>query len=285
LPCLPAFSPAMHSPFFWRNVGVLLLLCGGFVLCLLWLRRQRRWRKDGVRPSLLHVTARGLALLCFGISILALCIAILLFIDLELSDRAQTVWKKNRDWPRIRVGMTQAEVAAILGEPDDVTFATEEGAMQMYRLHPYGFSLEGCIEFASDPMRIPLAPRVKEQDPSANAATQSSTDWFPVDSATSMLRDASVMAAIFSTLGIALLALAAILPFGRKAEWTSWTLYTPLLAGLFAALYEHAQSGGWRFDLFLLYPAYTIIVLGWLVRVIRCYMKWRSPLAEPAEIQ
>jgi hypothetical protein len=60
-----------------------------------------------------------------------------------------------------------------------------------------------------------------------------------------------------------------VLPFGRGANWLSWTLYTPLAATLFGALYEIPQKGGWRFDLmFFFYPLYALIGAGWLVRMI-----------------
>jgi hypothetical protein len=32
--------------------------------------------------------------------------------------------------------------------------------------------------------------------------------------------------------------------------------------------YEAAQRGGWRFDLYLVLPAYGLILAGWLVRLV-----------------
>jgi hypothetical protein len=97
----------------------------------------------------------------------------------------------------------------------------------------------------------------------------SATEWLPLDASLALARNVKESAAALSFIGILLLAVVAVLPIGRRGGWAAWPLYTPLVTGFFAVLYESAQRGGWRFDLFLLYPAYSVIAGGWLFRMVR----------------
>ena len=76
----------------------------------------------------------------------------------------------------------------------------------------------------------------------------------------------ALLARIF--LGIILLGVATLVPFGVHAGAYSWTLYIPLLTLLLGVTSEACGQRGWRYHLMLLSPLYALILIGWAARLI-----------------
>ena len=259
----------MQSPFFWRNLGVLLLVLANLALSV-------RLLLHGALPSptpgpvAIGVILRGFALTYATLSLVAALIAILLFCILELLPESRATWTRSAKWSEIRPGMTPQEVIDLLGEPfqrSTVGDSSTGSEVQFgYQLHPLGLRDGAAVIFQAVPG---AAMTVTLKSPDDESLARITGNWIPGGYTGSRYRGTITEAAsILSFLGIMLLVVATMLPFGARAGASSWTLYIPLLALVLGLIYEARGPRGWRYDLMLLYPLYAIILIGWMVRLI-----------------
>ena len=259
----------MQSPFFWRNLGALLLVLANLALCgRLLLHGVPAGPAPG--PVAIGVILRGIALSYATLSLIAALITILLFCTLEVFSGSRASWQRNARWSEIHEGMTQPEVLRTLGEPfqrlSSETSSTGSEVQFGYQLHPLGMQDGAAIIFQAAPGGA-LTVTLKSPDDEDQARVNA--DWVPDGYTGSRYRGTITDTAyMLSFLGIMLLVVATVLPFGVRAGVYSWTLYLPLLALVLGLIYEARGPTGWRYDLLLLYPAYAIILIGWAVRLI-----------------
>lgn len=76
-----------------------------------------------------------------------------------------------------------------------------------------------------------------------------------------------------SFIGILLLAVISSIPVWLCSDWRSLSLYIPAAAAVLCIANENCQTGGWRCDAIFLIPAYAVIVVAWLFRVIHVAQK------------
>jgi hypothetical protein len=259
----------VSSPFFWRNVAVVLLVVGNFALAV----RLLAW-SGGHVPASIGVPIRAVGILYVVASALLVLLAGLFFCILEVFDDARATWRTADRWAGVQAGMTRQEVERTVGAPFQKLPSVRDGHQGedwVYRLHPLGASDEGRVTFETPtPGAAAEAMRVVGRHPRDDRWRVVRAAWIPGGyTATLYARNIADAAAMLSLAGLLVLALLSILPFGARAGWRSWTLYTPLVAVLLGVLYELPQRGGWRFDrMFLLYPASALILAGWLVRLV-----------------
>ena len=188
-----------------------------------------------------NVLRRAFTLAYVVLSLFLFVLAAGVIAQLEYS----TNWRATRNWTSIQPGMSQAQVTALLGPPHQIA-----EQFYFYDLHPLT-GLEGNIEFEDT--------RVKSAYPPDGAAwtSQAMRTWFH--------GEAKAITFAFGFLGIAVVAIASLVPVGGRA---ALPLYYPLFTIILALLYESVQSPGWRFDLMFLVPAYCVVGVAWLVRVL-----------------
>jgi len=231
----------LRSPFLLRNLGILLLVAGNLAVAVLAARKVQ------------GVALRAGAALYLTLSLFGFLLAASLFHTLELSPRAASCWRTNSEWPKVKLGMKRREVVAFLGAPKEIRF----GVNDIYDLHPLGMLNTGVVSYDAEGDDAV----VESKRPETRVA------WLPPGPglAEHLRGDALVMSAI----GLVLLAILSLLPFGARQGWRSWMLYTPVPMLVLALVYEKLVTGGWRFDLFFLGPAYLVIAGTWLLRFLR----------------
>ena len=222
----------MFSPFLLRH-ALLVLAAGGNLAASLWLAWQ---------------PADGIARRAFTLSYAAVSLAVFLFASalvarLEPSES----WRAAHKWNQLRPGLTKPQVAELLGPPGEIA---EE--FYFYDLHP-NHGLEGSVEFEGGLLKTVF--------PADATVWGSEAMWKLFDDHRTFCGMAAGLAFI------PILVIASLLPFGMSRGWLSLPLYYPLFALLCALAYESVQKPGWRFDLFLMVPAYGVIAVAWIVRV------------------
>jgi hypothetical protein len=256
----------MQSPFFWRNLLVLLLVLANLVLS------GRLLQQSGFltgTPST-GVLLRSGAMAYATLSLLAALIGMLLFGILEVFSDSRTTWQRSARWGELRPGMTEAEVVGLLGEPFQrlSSNATSSGPeLQFgYRLHPLGMADGAAVIFQPSPEG---AMTLASKSPDDAGWARGREEWIPGGYTAARYRETiGEAASLLSFTGIMLLAILTLIPFGTPQGARSWALYLPLIALLLGVVYEARGPRGWRYDLMLLYPAYALILIGWLVRLI-----------------
>lgn len=225
----------MHSPYFWRNLILLLLTAANVVVSVMVVRRVR------------GIGRTAGAMLYFTLACVVLLLCLSIFDTLETSAEAEACWRRNSLWAQVRPGMTTPQVKQLLGEPSGAGFGFT------YRLHPLSYG-EGSIQFDDK-------GTVTGKHPLQGAP------WLTPGWTSRYLSHAKDDLQPIGFLGLGLLALVSIIPLRMRSGVSSWQLYTPVIALVLGALYEATMQGGWRFDWFFLFPAYAVILLAWLVRV------------------
>ena len=273
----------MNSPFFWRNLGILFIVVANFVFAIKVLLSKKGRSDFSDRPVASRIALRAISIIYITTSFIILVIAGILFYSYEWSADAQKSWKNSRKWADVKVGLTQQEVVQILGPPDrngkeSAPFFVSEGADDVY-IYPMGLiQVEGgMIEFKIDTASALKEMRVISKFPDDEIMSRHLAEWRPNEYTESMLsHNISDLACVISFVGLVLLALASLIPWGLRNGWYSWTLYTPLIALNFGSIYEMNITAGWRFDLFLLLPVYALIIACWLYRLMKAVRLYRK---------
>lgn len=253
----------MFSPFIARHIAILMLVSLNFYAAI-WAVRWTGRHFD--HASLTRsIAQRALAVSYSGAAFLLLLMAVVLFVDFELTDTARQTWRLNRLWPQVHAGMTKAELVRLLGEPDDIHFTDQ----YMYQIHPLTYSRAG-IGFinpkrSSEPA-VPLddSARIEDKDPGDEGAP-----WIPGDFDIYSHDQYYPMIDGLGAFGLIGLVIMSLFPKNLDARWGTMALYYPLLAAVFVIARESVQRGGWRFDLFLILPMYVLIGVPWVVRVVK----------------
>jgi hypothetical protein len=246
------------SPFFWRHFGILLLVFANFALSLFAAQRARAsFSQSALTRSVL---ARAGSVAYLAGSTLILLLGVSMFIELELSEHAQSCWKTNRDWAKVKLGMTRRQVVQILGDPPANSFGNDQ-----YSLHPFEYFgayifYDVTTEESAHGLRNDNS-KVTEKQPAE------SVDWIPNGIHGAYQRQLASDAMPLCFLGLIVLAVASVIPMSLQAGANSWMLYLPLVAILFVVIYEWNVTAGWRFDLMLLYPIYLVILGAWSLRL------------------
>lgn len=255
----------MQSPLFFGHLSILVLVAANLIVAARWLRRTNGDAAGRASPG--GVLRRGSSLVYAVASALTLVVTGLLFLILEVSDDARAHWRASARWHDVQPGMTARQVVDRLGPPPSSPRASDLYAGEeiwAYQLHPLGALDEGYLAFATGDSGGPTLLRKLPSDEVWEAVRSS---WLPEGYTRSRYRRTSGEIAGFTAFcGLFVLAIVTVLPFRPRRRWQSWTLYTPLLALFLGAVYEANASEGWRFDLFLIVPAYMLITLGWVVR-------------------
>jgi hypothetical protein len=259
----------MKSPFFWKNLCLVLLVVANFGLTvwLIWRYPRPAFTAGSVvGPVLL----RTLSVMYATVAFLLVMFVVPEFCDAEFSEQAQTCWKRQRDWVRIQPGMTKTQVLEILGpaEYSDVWYDLDRNK---YRLNPQQSDESASVSFSIVPTGSAEEAKVVEKYPADDRAL--AFDYFQTYSLDALKTHFSFMALPVSFIGIVLLALVSLLPVWPLTDSTSLSLYLPAAALVLCIAYETAQKGGWRFDLYMLFPAYGVIGVAWLLRVIHVAQK------------
>jgi hypothetical protein len=257
----------MFSPFIVRHVAILALACGNFALAV-WMAS---WSGRNFSSASLArgVVQRALAVSYAGAALLVVLMAVILFVDIELTDKAKQCWRVNRRWAEVRAGMTKAEIVRLLGKPAEIVFVDQ----YLYAIHPLTYSHAG-IGFknpnpSADPaIELDDSARVEDKNPD-----DASARWIPGDF-DFYFRDQyySVLDGL-AALCLLVLAIVSLIPRNLQAGWGLLALYFPALAVIFGVTYESVQRGGWRFDLFFLLPVYTAVAVSWAVRMITLWRR------------
>ncbi len=260
----------MQSPFFWRNLGVLLLVLANLALSVRLMQLNGAPASPAQSSVAVGVILRGATLVYATLSLIVAVVTLILFCTLEVFSGSRASWQRNARWSEIHEGMTQPEVLSRLGEPfQRLSSETSSGGPEeqfVYQLYPLG-SLDGSVvAFHRDANG---GMTVAYKSPDNEALARGRAEWLPQGYARSRYRDTIRESAyILVFLGIILLGVASLLPFGVRAGVYSWTLYTPLLTVVLGLIYEAGGPRGWRFDLMLIYPVYAVILIAWAVRLI-----------------
>jgi hypothetical protein len=268
----------MHSPFFWQNLGVLLLVLANFALSV-WLFFSRKVR-DAVKrlPLVLPILVRAPVVLYAFASCFVLVMAMQLFYFFEVDARSRECWQRSQRWAQVQTGMTAQQVVQILGEPyPRDRWGNENVERFFYQLHPLGLSDGYIISLKADTTGgeervVDKSPTDAERLSRPEPLLPDAKSGYPYFSDSQTIAD---MATLTAFGGIIALTLMAALPLPIRTGAYSWTLYAPLVALMFAIIYEIPQQAGWRFDWLLLFPAYVLILVGWLIRLIIVLVKAR----------
>jgi hypothetical protein len=250
----------MASPFLLRHLALLLLATANLGVSVVVLTRA----PVPAEPLWLGIALRGGSVLYATASLLTFVVVASFFFFLEVAPDARTCWARHASWETIRPGMKREEVLRLLGPPWRSGESLVPGSKEQleYRLHALGPLDEGAVFLDADGAVVSTLPE-------GESWRESRDEWLPRGQGRMVARDAlCALAWVVAFAAILVLAAVALLPFGATS-FRSWTLYTPLVALLFGGVYELARApGGWRFDLFLMVPAYLVIAVGWLVRLV-----------------
>lgn len=252
-------------------MGVLLIVIANFVIsfCVLGLQKLTTGY-----PLALRIPIRAVSVLYMAASLVVLLIAISFFQTLEVSDSSRECWKRRYHWSEIKIGMTEQQVVQILGQPKDKDIWSNDDERYHYDLHPLDLVSINAVLFNVDKAQPAGEKKVVDKYPT-DEELSARLEWIPdkrtylYSTYVSTISDTANGITFF---GIMLLALLAFVPDGFRGDLYSWTLYTPLVALMFGVIYEKGVTAGWRFDWFILFPAYALILLGWLVRLIIAVM-------------
>ena len=256
----------MKSPFFWKNLVLVLVVLANFAF-VVWLiaRKTAVSSSDSVGWQ---VALRSLGVMYATVSCLLMVFAVMEFTDAEFSKRAQECWKRQLDWKRIQPGMTKKQVIEILGPADRSEVYDLD--RNIYGLDPLNPGDNSSVSFSIVPMDSAEEPKVVEKDPTDEYLK---FDYFHTYSFDALKGHFVIAAQVASFIGILLLAVVSILPIWPSVDCLSLSLYIPVAALVLCIAYEMSQRGGWRFDLFFLIPPYLVILAAWIFRIIQVAQK------------
>ena len=273
----------MKSPFFWQNAGLLLLLIANFAFGV-WLvvRTPAETPVDNVdsaaivegssnrkNPTAWRIILRVVCVIYATASCLILFVLGLQFCENEFSALPQECWRQRNSFPQIKLGMTQKQVAGIVGEPQDV-YRRNDNDQYRYLLSPSGLPEYASVSFNADPKNAGGDVVVVDKWPD-DGRLNALNGWWRSHlycEYWSRLRTLCDKAMVLCWLGILLVALATLLPFWPCKDWHSLALYLPAVALTLGITNEATQRIGWRYDLMVLVPAYFVIAVVWVFRVI-----------------
>ena len=158
--------------------------------------------------------------------------------------------------------MTRAELVGLMGEPAQITFNVHF----LYSIHPYTHT------HAHAAFNNPKSGRAEDAPLDEHATIEYKNppgdgEDLPGDFRPYFASQCWDIAATVAFFAIPAVALLSLMPVNLGARWGALPVYYPALALVFGWLYESAQKGGWRFDLFLLMPFYGVIAVAWVIRV------------------
>ncbi len=264
----------MSSPFLIYNIGVLMFVITAFVvgLYLIFSNKANTFlSRYSIFPQVLF---RAFTIIYTAFLAIVLFNTVLFFVDIEVSNRSRECWKRNYEWKNVQVGMTQKQVVQILGQPSRQD--NWSGLRYSYERHPLDYI--SMTEVTFDPNSATTVDNLKviSKYPDDTRMAEDLSEWLPhqpgfaYDNALERISNISAPFAFFS---LVILAILSLIPFNLRDKWTARMLYIPLATLVFVVVYEHHQADGWRFDLFLLYPLYAVILICWLVRLIIVFVK------------
>jgi hypothetical protein len=250
----------MFSPFIFRNLGILALASGNFCASV-WMIS---WTGCNFNNALLvrSIAQRALAVSYSGTALLVFLMALVLFVDVELTPKARECWRVNRQWSAIRAGMTKRELVQLIGEPPEVNF----GNQYLYSIHPLTYLHAGVGFRNPNPstdssLELDDSARVEDKNPESGPDL-----WIPADFDFYFRDQYFPLVAGLSAIGLLAVAIASLIPRNLQAGWSSLAVYYPALALIFGLAYESVQRGGWRFDLFFILPLYAVVAATWAAR-------------------
>jgi hypothetical protein len=256
----------MFSPFVGRNAALVLLLAANLGASLRVLAAA-----PPNEPLALGIALRALSVSYAAASCFVFVIGALAFCAVELSSDGRACSRASAGWAGIHPGMKVEAVVERLGPPRQRGTSLVAAEQLGFKLHPLGSYEEGIVDVKAD-------GTVASKLPDDEAWAARGAEWIPSGTGRSVfLSEIRDMAALVALAGLLALAVAAIVPFGARGGWRSWTLYTPIAAVAFATIYESGREGGWRYDRFLTFPMYALILAGWLVRLAGVLSAARVP--------
>lgn len=259
----------MNSPFLIYNIGVLLFVIMAFLIGF-YLLFSKKVKTFSSRYSIfLQVLFRAFTITYTAFLSIVLVVTMLFFLDIEVSSTSRECWKRNYQWKNIQIGMTQKQVVEILGQP--LRQDSWSGLRYSYERHPLDYISMADVTFDPNSRQSVDDMKVISKYPDDTRMAEDLSEWLPQPPSfaydTALERISSCSAAL-SFFGLVILAILSLIPFNLSDKWTSRMLYLPLATILFGFIYEQNQTGSWRFDLFLIYPLYAVISIGWLIRLI-----------------
>lgn len=273
----------MKSPFFWHNVGLLLLMLANLVLCM-WLVVRRPVESAAGKldsGAVVEKSSAGKSLPVLGIllraigviygtgSCLLLCFTAMQFRENEFSPQNQECWRQRASYPKLQVGMTQKQVLDIMGEPQDI-WRRNENDLYRYLLNPSATPDYASVTFNVDPKNPGGGVVVVDKYPDDSQVLALNRSWSShlyteYVRQTRSFRDKGM---VLCWLGILLAAFLTLIPFWPCNDFLSLALYFPLIGLTLGITNEFIHTISWRWDLFVLVPAYVVIAGGWVIRVI-----------------
>src|SRR5262249_56648721 len=137
------------------------------------------------RPTVLKIILRAAGVLYAAASLIVLLIAILLFYLYEVSDSAQEFWKNTHEWASVKVGMTEPDVARILGPPsrrgkESAGYFLDEGTDDVYIYQMQMVTIDDrIVEFKTDATSALKEMKVIGKIPGDETVNAYLTEWKP----------------------------------------------------------------------------------------------------------
>ncbi len=258
----------MNSPFLFQNISVLLLLTVIFAGGLYLLLSKKVSNFIGTRSIISLVLYRAATTVVFSFIFLGFLVGISLFYFIEIDDLSRDCWKRTYQWQTIVPGMPREQVAAIMGKPF-LSYKAENNEHSTYCINPIGSLENGTIIFKPDINKS--GTTVLSKTPDDEAILENLHGWIPDKSSKTYANYAeiiSVSGAFCAFYGLFGLALLTLYPFKLSELFALRMIYTPLAALLMKAIYENHQAADWHFELFSISPLLTVILVGWIIRVM-----------------
>lgn len=249
----------MSSPFLLRHLLIVLAVAANLAVSV---KVLVSWHVPD--PPWLGAPLRGGTVVYAAASLMLFVATALLFVLVELLPESRACWKRRADWDAVQPGMKRDAVVALLGEPFQATSSLLDGVKEQlpYKLHALGDLEAGHVDVKAD-------GTVASKRPEGELWAVVRDEWLPRGYGRSVLmNEVRTILGVVSIAALLALAVAALVPVGAQGSWRSFSLYTPLVALLSAALYESTRAPGWRFDSCLLVPIHAVVLGGWLVRLV-----------------
>jgi hypothetical protein len=257
----------MNSPFLFQNTVVLLLLISVFAVSLYLLLSKNIGDYICNRSKILLVLYRAATSVVLSASLIVLLSGIWLFYIIEINDVSRDCWKRSYQWHTIVPGMQYAQAAEIMGNPSG-TLKYQNGEQSVYCISPINGLDSGTIIFSRNPNEPEL--KILSKTPDDQTVLENLRVWIPDKSSKTyanyaeIISDSSAFCAFYGLLGLAVLT---FYPFKMSELSTLRMLYAPLAALVLKAIYDSHQTSVWDFELFSAAPLFTIIIIGWIVRL------------------
>ncbi len=257
----------MNSPFLFENIVVLLLLIGIFTGSLYLLLSKKLSDYICNRSKVFLVLYRAATSVALAASLVGLFSGIWLFYLIEINDFSRDCWKRSYQWQTIVPGMSHDQAAEIMGKPFSI-YRYQNGEQSTYCINPISGLDSGTIIFSGNTNEPEL--KVFSKTPDDQTVLENLRGWIPDKSSKTyanyaeIISDSSAFCAFYGLFGLAILT---FYPFKMSELSTLRMLYTPLAALVLKAIYESHRTAVWDFELFSVSPLFTIIIIGWIVRL------------------